>query len=80
MNDEAQLLVLIWESIQEYIPHKEKKEVASAIVRHMTEYGHDLQLLRDAEGEDNVLDTVLNEFIEEEDDDLFEDYEEEEEL
>jgi len=78
MNDEAQLLLLIWESVQEYIPARDKKEVASAIIRHMTEYGNDLQLLRDVEGEDPILDAILEELDEDEDEsDLFEDYEEE---
>lgn len=79
MNDEAQLLLLIWESVQEHIPQREKKEVASSIIKHMIEYGHDLQLLRDVDGEDHILDSVIEE-LDEDEGDLFETYEDEEEL
>lgn len=79
MNDEAQLLLLIWESVQEYIPQRDKKEVATAIIKHMSEYGNDLSLLRDAEGEDHVLDIALEEFDEENQGDFI-DYEDEEEV
>ena len=81
MNEEAQLLLVLWETVQEHIPTNQKVEVAYTMIRKMMDYGCDLKLLRDAEDEDQFIEVALQrlfDYEEEEEDNLF-DYEEEDE-
>ena len=59
MNEEAQLLVTLWESIQEYIPTNEKQSMAEKVIQTLINYGNDFKLLHDAEGNCTFLDRAL---------------------
>jgi hypothetical protein len=60
MNEEARLLMLIWESISDFISTGDKQEAADAIVGSFVEGGHDLDLLFDADGECPFIDRALS--------------------
>lgn len=59
MNDEARLMVLIWESISDFVISGEKQDAADALVASFVELGHDVEQLYDAEGECPFLDRAL---------------------
>ena len=59
MNEEAQLLSQLWENVQDNLPNSEKLEVAKAIIRTLIEFGNDIHLLYDAEGNCTYLDRAL---------------------
>ena len=68
MNEEAQLLYRLWENVQDFIPNAEKFEVAKSIIRTLLEFGNDIHLLYDAEGNCSYLDRALEAIEGEEDD------------
>lgn len=59
MNEEAQLLLTLWEKVQDHVANSHKAELSETIVRLLVEYGMDIRLLHDAEGEDTHLDNAL---------------------
>ena len=77
MNDEARLLLSIWEAVQDYIPTGDRQEAALGVIKSLVELGNDLELLHDAEGECPYLDRALNEAALDQDEEIDDIYEEE---
>lgn len=77
MNEEAQLLASLWETVQEYVPTASKQETAESMIKTLIDYGNDYRLLRDAEGTCIYLDRAIAALAEdEEEEDLFDEYDE----
>lgn len=70
MNEEAMLLVTLWEAIQDYIPAAEKVTVAESTIKTLMEFGNDIHLLHDAEGTCPYLDKALLAIAEEEEEEV----------
>lgn len=59
MNDEARLMMLIWESISDFISTSDKQTAAQALVSSFIESGHEIDELYDADGECPYIDKAL---------------------
>jgi len=82
MNDDAQLLASLWETIHDHVSNGDKQEVAESIIRILIDHGSEFKSLIDAEGSCNYLDRALEtieaEEEEEREPDLYDEYGEEE--
>lgn len=78
MNEEARLLILLWETVSESLAVNERKDIAKAIIKVLIEENEmEFRLLQDAEGECQYLDAALSAYEEEsleEEDDLIDIY------
>ena len=59
MDDNAVLLLKIWEYLEDFINTNNKTEAAERLVRAFVNNGVDVSDLSDAEGEDPYLDNAL---------------------
>lgn len=59
MNDEARLMMTVWEAVSDYVSSGCKQDAADALVGAFVEVGHDVELLYDADGECPYLDRAL---------------------
>ncbi len=73
MNEEARLLVSLWEAVSDHIPAGSRQEAGASMIRVMMEYGHDLALLHEAESECPFLDRALDQVSDEEGEEFEED-------
>lgn len=77
MNDEARLMMQIWERVSDYINSGEKQDAADAMVEAFIDSGHDVETLYDAEGECPYIDRALTSAAAENEDIDETDYDEE---
>ena len=68
MNEESRLLMMIWESLGDFISKGDKPEAAKAVVAAFIEMGNDARELFNLEGEDEHIDAALTEAMEDEED------------
>ena len=82
MNNDAQLLASLWESVHDHVSNGDKQEVAENIVRILIDHGSEFRSLIDAEGTCNYLDRALENVEAEEEaehePDLYDEYGEDE--
>lgn len=59
MNNETEMVMILWEKIKDLIPPKAREEVASQILYTISDFLDEVNL-NALEGEDEVLDVVIN--------------------
>lgn len=69
MNDESRLMMLIWESISDFISTNDKQTAAQALISSFVENGYEIDDLFDADGECPYIDRALVAIKENQDED-----------
>ena len=71
-----EMLILLWETVREYIPAKDRQTAADHVIDNLVDNGLDDEDLKLFNGVDKYMSATVKEFLEDEDEE--EDYEWEE--
>ena len=72
----AEMILSIWEAFVDYLPPKEKADLAERLLKIFEDNGLDMSTVEDIEGVDKHLDKAIAEYAEEDDwDDDYDEYE-----
>ena len=77
MDAENTLFLDIWEVVKGYCPARKRDELAHRLLHILEDHGFESERFTNLLGEDFNLDNAVNEWIEEHEDDIEDNYEEE---
>jgi len=77
MQEDAEFLATIWQSLKPYIPKKETLEAANVFLRTLEDYANVDEVIDDLRGHDGTLDAAINDIYGKPEEIESDDYEEE---
>lgn len=78
MQEDAEFLATIWQSLKPYIPKKETLEAANVFLRTLEDYADVDEVIDELRGHDSTLDAAINDIYGKLEEIESDDYEEEE--
>lgn len=78
MQEDAEFLATIWQSLKPYIPKKETLEAANVFLRTLEDYADVDEVIDELRGHDSTLDAAINDIYGKPEEIESDDYEEEE--
>lgn len=65
-DDNASLLIDVWEVVKQFVPSKHKSDIAEPLIRVFEDHGSDLEIMyNELEGTDSTLDSAFKILLEE---------------